>query len=87
MRKIKIEILTNELGCSKCESAMEKINSIVKQFKNVEVKKIDIIKNPKKILENNIMSVPAVFINGKLEFEGDINESKFKKKILDAGGN
>ena len=58
-----------------------------KELKKQHIKKIDIIKNPKKVLENNIMSVPAVFINGKLEFEGDINESKFKKKILDAGGN
>ncbi len=87
MKKVKIEILTSELGCSKCESAIKKIYSLAESFKNVEIKKIDIVKNPEKVLENNIMSTPAVFLNGKLEFEGYVDESELKKKILDVGGN
>lgn len=86
MKKVKIEILTTNLGCAKCESAIKKVKDVAGYFKNLEIIKTDISKNPKKIIENNIMSTPAIFLNDKLEFEGSVNELTLKNKILDAGG-
>ena len=82
---VNIEILTTELGCSKCELAMEIINRVVKKYKGqIKVIKTDITKHPDKLMKYNVMTTPSIIINGKLAFEGTPKENELDKKIKEA---
>jgi len=82
---IEIEILTTTLGCSKCERAMQVINTVVNKYKGkIKVVETDVMKNPDKLIEFGLMTTPAIFINGKLAFEGAPSEKKLNEKIQEA---
>ena len=79
---IKMEVLTTSLGCAKCHRAMGIINSVVKKYRGkIKVVETDIMKHPDKLLKFNVMTTPAIIINGKLAFEGTPNEKTLSKKI------
>jgi len=83
--KVKLEILTTDFGCSKCESAMKIIDKVIKKYKGkVDVIKTDISDAPDKLVALGVMSTPAVLINGKLVFEGLPSEKELDMKIKEA---
>jgi len=70
------------LGCGKCERAMEIIKRVTGKYKGkIKIIEIDVIKTPKKLIEYGVMTTPALIINGKLAFEGSVDEKKLQKKI------
>ena len=79
---ITIEILINGAGCVKCKRAEAIIDKVLEKHKwKVKVLKTDITKETDKIVECEIMSTPAIIIDGKLEFEGVPNEEDLDKEI------
>lgn len=80
MKKATIELITAP-GCSKCIEAKTKIINIIKSYKNLSLKEIDITKQPDIITKYNIMSTPAIVINGVLEFTSVPSEKEFRTKI------
>ena len=74
---IELEILTTTLGCSKCERAMQIINTVVGKYKGkIKVVETDVMKEPDKLIKFGLMSTPAILINGKLAFEGAPKEQE-----------
>ena len=79
---IEIEILTSNLGCSKCDLAMEIIKKVTSKYEGkIKVIKTDIIKHPEKLTKYSVLTTPSVVINGKLAFEGTPNEKELDEKI------
>lgn len=64
--------------CSKCKKLVEKIKN---DFPELKMKVINILKYPKLVEKYKIMSVPAVVIDGKLEFVGIPREDELRKKL------
>jgi len=85
MKKIKIEVLTSPIECTKCEHAMKILTDVLKDFKgDVKVEEIDITKHPDAVIKYSVMSTPSIVINGKVAFEGTVNAEKLTKKIEEA---
>lgn len=67
-------------GCCKCKSAYQVIEKVVKE-NNLDVKlvKVDDIME---IMNYNIMSTPAVVIDGKVKLKGKVPTENEVKKLL-----
>ena len=76
MKKIEILSMGECLHCSKCK---ELIKRIKKKFPSLKVKEVDIAKSPDVLHKYNLMSIPAVVIDGKLKFLGIPSEGELKK--------
>ncbi len=69
-------------GCVSCAQATILINKIVKEEKlKINVKEVDITKNPDVLRKYPIMSSPGIVINGKLEFVGVPREKELREKL------
>ena len=67
-------------GCCKCKSAYQVIENVVKE-NNLDVKlvKVDDIME---IMNYNIMSTPAVVIDGEVKLKGKVPTENEVKKLL-----
>ena len=69
-------------GCASCAQATVLINKIKKEEKlKVNVKEVDITKNPDILRRYPIMSSPGIVIDGKLEFVGVPREKELREKL------
>lgn len=69
-------------GCASCAQATISINKIKKEEKlKINVKEVDIIKNPGILRKYPIMSSPGIVISGKLEFVGVPREKELREKL------
>jgi len=67
-------------GCTKCKQTTEVIQQVVDENKlKVEIEKIEDIM---KIMEYNVMSTPAVVINGEVIIKGRVPSKNEIKEIL-----
>ncbi len=68
-------------GCSNCQKLIDNVEEAVSQLslENVEIEKISDIG---KMVEEGIMSSPALMIDGELKFSGNIPSVEEIKEIL-----
>ena len=79
---IKEVLILKTPGCASCAQATVLINKIKKEEKlKVNVKEVDITKNPDILRKYPIMSSPGIVINGKLEFVGVPREKELREKL------
>lgn len=71
----KVQVITTP-GCSSCATVKEMLDKM-----KVKYKVIDVTKNPKILEKYQIMTVPGIVIDGKLEFTGVPNEKKLKERL------
>lgn len=77
---LKIEVVTAP-GCVKCGAAKDLIKRIIKKYRCVDLKEIDVVEHPEIAVKHGIFSTPAILLNGKLEFRGLPSENELAKKI------
>jgi predicted thioredoxin/glutaredoxin len=53
------------------------------EYLNLEVEEVNVLECPSIAVEHNIMSVPAILINGKLELTGVPREEDLAKKLME----
>jgi glutaredoxin len=79
-----VEILTSP-SCPHCETVKHRINRIVDGInpkeRRINVKIIDLINQPEIRLKYDLMSTPAVAINGKLIFIGVPPDEDIKREL------
>jgi len=80
---VKIEVFTSP-SCPYCPMAIEVVDAVKKEMQDdIEVEKIDIMKDREKAIEYGLMAVPAVAINGVVKFVGAPEKDDLKNAILD----
>jgi len=83
--KIIIEVVSAP-GCSKCSSAKDVVNSLVRDKNGVQVREVNIAENPNLAINYGIMSTPAIIINGKLEFTSTPTLQELENKLKNMKG-
>ena len=82
MGKCVIQLITAGKGCIKCQTAKQKIDSVLKDYKGkVTIEELDITKDPSVLGKFSIMATPSLAINDKLLFEGSVDEKELRKQI------
>ncbi len=67
---VKVEVFTSP-SCPYCPMAIELVEEVKKEMPDdLEVEKIDIMKDREKAVEYNLMAVPAIALNGVVKFVG-----------------
>jgi glutaredoxin len=79
---IPVELITAP-GCSKCVSAKRIIEKVLKENKHVAYKELSLLDHPELALKYNIMSTPALIINGVLAFSQPPSEKQLKEKLVE----
>ena len=76
-----MEIKVLGTGCAKCKTTYEMIEKIVKE-NNLDVSLIK-VEDIMELLNYNIMSTPAVVVDGEVKIKGYVPTEKEIKKMLD----
>jgi len=78
---VKIEVFTSP-SCPYCPMAVELVDEVKKEMPDdIEVEKIDIMKNREKAIEYNLMAVPAIALDGVVKFVGAPTKEELVKVI------
>lgn len=80
MKMMLIEFFTMP-GCPNCAKVKKVLGEVKKDFENLEIRTIDLIKNPEEAQRYGIMGCPCLAINGKVEFVGGVDEKKLREKL------
>ena len=75
-----MEIKVLGTGCAKCKTTYEMIEKIVKE-NNLDVTLIKVV-DIMELLNYNIMSTPAVVVDGEVKIKGYVPTEKEIKKML-----
>lgn len=75
-----MEIKVLGTGCAKCKTTYEMIEKIVKE-NNLDVSLIK-VEDIMELLNYNIMSTPAVVVDGEVKIKGYVPTEKEIKKML-----
>ena len=59
------------------------MEQVASHYPDVEVKVVDIGAEPARFAELRVMSIPAIVLNGRLEFTGLPKEAQLRAKIDD----
>jgi glutaredoxin len=80
-----IEVL--EAGyCPKCGVVKERVLKLAAEL-GAEVKVIDPLRDPDRVVELNLLTSPAVVINGRVRFAGTVpSEEELRAAIEEEGG-
>lgn len=68
-------------GCAGCARAKELITKVLEEFPALEWEEIDLAEHPEVAAEYGIVSVPAVLIDGRLEFVGVPKEQALRERL------
>jgi small redox-active disulfide protein 1 len=78
---VKVEVFTSP-SCPYCPMAVEVVEEVEKEMPNdLEVEKIDIMKDREKAIEYGLMAVPAIALNGVVRFVGAPNKDELLSAI------
>ncbi|NYT18442.1 MAG: thioredoxin [Methanobacteriales archaeon] len=78
---VKVEVFTSP-SCPYCPMAVQVVEEVEKEMPNdLEVEKIDIMKDREKAIEYGLMAVPAVALNGVVRFVGAPNKEELLSAI------
>ena len=76
-----MEIKVLGMGCSKCKALFVMVEKVVKEL-GIDASVVE-EENMERILQYNVMSLPALVINGKVVAKGSIPESEVRKVLLE----
>ncbi len=79
----RVQILSTP-GCAGCAQTKALITRTLESFPDLDWEEIDLIEQPELASQYGIMSVPAIVIDGKLEFTGVPKERALKDKLAGA---
>ena len=80
---VKVEVFTSP-SCPYCPMAVQVVEEVEKEMPNdLEVEKIDIMKDREKAIEYNLMAVPAIALNGVVKFVGAPTKEELVSVIKD----
>ncbi|MFQ6073894.1 MAG: thioredoxin family protein [Candidatus Bathyarchaeia archaeon] len=83
MGEVYIEMLTSP-GCVNCPAVKKMLKELTDELKgDITVEEVDITAEPTRAAQYGVMSVPAVAINGILQFVGVPKREELKKAIMD----
>ncbi len=78
---VKVEVFTSP-SCPYCPMAVQVVEEVEKEMPNdLEVEKIDIMKDREKAIEYGLMAVPAIALNGVVRFVGAPNKDELLSAI------
>ncbi len=84
---ITVELLSAP-GCANCGAAKALVTKLIEQAKaeiaDLHVEEVDITERPELAVKYRVMSVPAIAINGRLEFMGVPREEELRRRLLAA---
>ncbi|AIF70176.1 glutaredoxin [Palaeococcus pacificus DY20341] len=80
--KVIIEVLTSPT-CPYCPIALQMAQEIGRRYQGVEVRELSVAtpEGQRKAMEHNIMGVPTILINNKVEFIGVPHPGEFERKV------
>jgi|LAHS01.1.fsa_nt_gb small redox-active disulfide protein 2 len=67
-------------GCSRCKKTLEVVNKVVKE--NNVAADVEYVTDMMKVMEYNVMSMPAVVVDGKVKIKGTIPSETEVKAAL-----
>jgi len=78
---VKVEVFTSP-SCPYCPMALELVEEVKKEMPDdLDVEKIDIMKDREKAIEYGLMAVPAIALNGVVRFVGAPSKEEFVEAI------
>ncbi len=84
---IRVELLSAP-GCANCRAAKASVAKLIEQAKveiaDLHFEEVDITEHPEVAVKYRVMSVPAIAVNGRLEFMGVPKEEEFRRRLLAA---
>lgn len=75
-----MEIKVLGSGCSRCHKALEVVQKVVKE-NNVDAQ-VEYITDIMRVMEYNVMSMPAVVVDGEVRIKGAVPTEADVKKLL-----
>ena len=70
--------------CDHCSAAKMAVDKAVEGFEDqVDVSTVNLSKNLPEALHFKAAATPSVALNGKVEFIGDVDESKLRKRLME----
>lgn len=76
----RVQILSTP-GCAGCTQTKALITRALESFPDLDWEEIDLIEQPEVASQYGIMSVPAIVIDGRLEFAGVPKERALRDKL------
>lgn len=76
----RIKVLSTP-GCAGCAQTKRLIIRVLEQHPAIDWKEVDLTEHPEVAAQYGILSVPAVVIDGKLEFARVPKEEELRQKI------
>ncbi len=83
MKRVLVEVV-NSPGCSKCRAALDAIKKFAQGKEGIEIRELDVLEHPARIVELGVMMTPAIAINGKLVFSRIPRPEELAKAIGEA---
>jgi len=84
---ITVELLSAP-GCANCRAAKASVAKLIEQAKaeiaDLHLEEVDITERPEVAVKYRVMSVPAIAINGRVEFMGVPKEEELHRRLLAA---
>ncbi len=84
---VTVELLSAP-GCANCRAAKALVARLIEQAKaeiaDLHFEDVDITERPEVAVKYRVMSVPAIAINGRLEFMGVPKEDELRRRLLAA---
>lgn len=80
-RPVAIEILTRP-DCRACERLLQQVDNIQDTIPGLEIKVVDISKNPELQKGRQSYITPSLWVNDELWYLGDIPEEKFRERLM-----
>lgn len=68
-------------GCAGCDALKRMLEKVIAEFPGLDWEEIDLIDHPEVAERYGIVSVPAVVIDGRLEFPSVPKEDALREKI------
>ncbi len=75
-----MEIKVLGSGCSRCHKALEVVNKVVSE--NLVDANVEYVNDIMKIMEYNVMSMPAIVIDGVVRVKGAVPSETEMKQLL-----
>jgi glutaredoxin len=78
--KVLIEVIDSP-GCAKCKAVKKTLRRVMKDFKSIEYREVNVLDNPQRITELGVMVTPTIAIDGGIVFERIPKEDELKERI------
>lgn len=79
---MKIEVVISGVpGCKSCEAAKERVQTVLKDFPNVQFGEINSLEEPERIESLGVVTSGAIVIDGEVAFSSLPKENVLRTKI------